>query len=323
MKPEERAGAGLALGEATAELDVHRFAHEAMATVFEAICSHDDGGYARQAAQAAFDLVDRLELEQSRFIANSDVSRINALAAGQIARVSPDTMECLEIARRMNVLTRGAFDISIGSGLERLELVPDEFVVRAQDDGVRLDLGGIGKGYAVDRMAELLNEWEIHRALIHGGFSSVLALDPPPGREGWPLTLTVPGPGDDGTRIRVSARQKAFSASGTQKGAHIRDPRTGRPVHDRAAWAALSWRGGTETGANREWRDAARSPAAVAEALSTAFMILPVEEIADLCRTHPGLEAWLVREPPGGGEAALVHLAASRSGPGQEEGGGH
>jgi thiamine biosynthesis lipoprotein len=320
MKREERAGAGLALGDAAAGLDAHRFAHEAMATVFEVICTHDDGGYAGQAAQAAFDVVDRLELEQSRFIANSDVSRINILAAGQSTRVSPETMECLEIARRMYVLTGRAFDISIGTGLERLELVPDEFVVRAQDDGVRLDLGGIGKGYAVDRMAEVLDEWEIHRALIHGGFSSVLALDPPPGREGWPLTLTVPGPGDDGTRIRVSARQKAFSASGTQKGVHIRDPRSGRPVHDRAAWAALSWPGGAEADANGEWRDAARSPAAVAEALSTAFMILPVEDIAGLCRTCPGLEAWLLREPPGDGKpaAALVHLAASRAGPGQE-----
>ena len=131
MKPEEPAGAGLGLGEATAGLDAHRFAHEAMATVFEVVCAHDDAGYARQAAQAAFDLVDRLERELSRFIANSDVSRVNALAAGRATRVSPETMECLEIARRMHALTGGAFDISIGSGLERLDLVPDDFVVRA------------------------------------------------------------------------------------------------------------------------------------------------------------------------------------------------
>ena len=68
-------------------------------------------------------LVDRLEQEQSRFIANSDVSRINDLSAGQGTRVSPTTMECLEIARRMYDVTGGAFDVSIGSGLDGLDLV--------------------------------------------------------------------------------------------------------------------------------------------------------------------------------------------------------
>jgi len=311
---EEGAGAGLAFGEATAGIDAHRFAHEAMATVFEVFCAHDDGTYTGQAAQAAFELVDRMEREMSRFVANSDISRINALATGQATRVSPETLECLEIARRMFELTSGAFDIAIGTGLEQIELVPDDFVVRARGDGVRLDLGGIGKGYAVDRMAELLDEWEISRALLHGGFSSVLAREAPRGRDGWPLTLTVPGSDGDRARIRVSARQMALSASGTQKGAHIVDPRTGRPARHRAAWVALPCpkAPGEARGA---WIDALRSPAAVAEALSTAFMILPIEEIGELCRKGPGLEAWVLREPPGRGPegADLVHLA--RRGP--------
>ena len=148
-----------------------------MATVFEVHCVARRRAIRRQAAHAAFDLVDRLEQELSRFIANSDISRVNHLAAGQSTRVSPWTMECLEIARHIYDLTGGAFDVSIGSGLERLELVPDEFTVHAREAGARLDLGGIGKGYAVDRMAEVLEEWEIPRALVHGGFSSVLALD--------------------------------------------------------------------------------------------------------------------------------------------------
>ncbi len=318
MKQEERAG--VALG-AAAGLDAHRFAHAAMATVFEVLCIHDDAGYARQAAQATFDLVDRLELEQSRFISNSDVSRVNTLAAGQATRVSPSTMECLEIAWRMHALTGGAFDISIGSGLERLELVPDEFVVRSHSEGARLDLGGIGKGYAVDRMAELLEEWEIGSALIHGGFSSVLARDAPPGRDGWPLTLSAPGSGDGGILARISARHQALSASGTRKGTHIQDPIAGRPVEDRTAWTALSWSAGTAEAARREWHEAVRSPAAAAEALSTAFMILPVEEIAELCSRCPGLEAWLIREPPEGAGpgAAPVHLPASPARRGRPE----
>jgi thiamine biosynthesis lipoprotein len=276
-----------------------RFSHEAMATLFEIQCVHPDASYARQAAQAAFDLVDRLEQEQSRFVANSDVSRINQLSAGQGTRVSPSTMECLEIAWRMYDVTGGAFDISIGSGLLGLELVPDEFVVHARADGVRLDLGGIGKGYAVDRVGDLLEEWEIRHALVHGGFSSILALDAPPEWDGWPLTLSSPWPGEQEVLARVSARQKAVSASGTQRKDHIRDPRTGQPVPGRAVWVALPRMG-----------EGKEDAAAVAEALSTAFMVLPAEEVADLCRRWPGLEAWLLREPVGEGIATpcLIHL---------------
>lgn len=275
-------------------MTTHRFSHQAMATLFEVRCVHQEAGYARQAAQAGFDLVDRLEQEQSRFIANSDVSRINQLSVGHTTRVSPSTMECLEIARRMYDLTAGAFDVTLGRGWNGLDLVPDEFTVHAREDGVRLDLGGIGKGYAVDRVAELLEEWEIPQALVHGGFSSVLALEPPPDGDGWPLTLRAPPPGEPRVLARLSACQKALSASGTQKGAHILDPRTGQPVRPRAVWVAM---GGREEGQSG-------SEATRAEALSTAFMVLSREEVADLCRRCPGVEAWLVEE------GSLVHLAA-------------
>ena len=299
MNPKEPAGATLGLGQAPPVRGAHRFSHAAMATVFEVHCVHADARYAAQAAQAAFDLVDRLEQELSRFVGNSDISRVNHLAAGQAARVSPSTMECLQIAWHVYGLTGGAFDVSIGSGLDSLELAPDEFTVHAREGGASVDLGGIGKGYAVDRMAEVLGEWEIPHALLHGGFSSVLALEPPPDQDGWPLTLSAPGPVDNRVLARVSARQKAFSASGVRKGDHILDPRTGLAVRGRAAaWVAIP---GADGG----------SPAAVADALSTAFMIQPVEEIADLCRRCTGLEAWLVPEPDGDEKVpALVHLGA-------------
>ena len=262
---------------------VHRFSHAAMNTVFEIRCVHEDGGYASQAAHAAFQLVDRLEQEQSRFIANSDVSRINALVAGQSARVSPATMECLDLARRMHAVTLGAFDVAVGSGLDGLDLLTDDFTVVARSGGVRLDLGGIAKGYAVDRVAGLLEEWEITRALVHGGWSSVLALDPPPDADGWTLTLSAPEPGEREVLSRLAARQKAMSASGTRKGDHILDPRTGRPAPPRTVWVAL------ERGA-----DGPELPAALAETLSTAFMVLSMAEVADVCRGCPGVEAWVL-----------------------------
>ena len=284
----------------------HRFSHAAMATVFEVHCVHADAKYASQAAQAAFDEVDRLERELSRFVGNSDVSRINELAAGESTRVSPSTLECLEIARALYHLTSRAFDVSIGTGLESLDLDADAFAVRAGADEVRVDLGGIGKGYAVDRMADVMEEWEVSRALVHGGFSSVLALEAPPDGGGWPLTLSAPGPGPQEILARVAARQVAFSASGMQKDAHIVDPRTGRPVRDRAVWVSLP-RLAPDAAAEST---VARS-ATVAESLSTAFMILPVEEVTAVCERCPGLEAWLLRERAEEGQPpALLHLVA-------------
>jgi thiamine biosynthesis lipoprotein len=307
MTGAQPSGASLALGESGPDLGVHRFAHSAMATIFEVYCVHADARYARQASEAAFDRVDGLEQALSRFVANSDVSRISTLAAGESTRVSPTTLECLAIARHLHDLTGGAFDVSIGTGLPDLELDPDTFTVHALRDGIRLDLGGIGKGYAIDRVAELLDEWEVRHALVHGGFSSVLALETPPDQEGWPLTLSAPGGRE--VLARLQARRQALSASGTRKGDHIVDPRTGRPASRRAAWVALP--------APPAGPDGGGSPAAVAEGLSTAFMILAESEIAEHVRAVPGLEAWIVggKAAEGPGEA-FVHLAGPARGGG-------
>ncbi len=285
---------------------LHRFSHGAMATLFEVFTPHADRRYAAQAAQAAFDLLDRLERELSRFVPNSDIARINTLRAGQGTKVGPATMECLAIARHVFELTGGAFDISLGTGLPALE-VHDVDWVRAAKDGVQLDLGAIGKGYAVDCMGELLEEWELGPALVHGGFSSVLALDPPDEGGGWPLSMSDP---DEPSRLlnRVSATQKALGASGLHKGGHIRDPRTGRPAHGRiAAWAAVP------RPVRRDGAVAGVTPsvaaAAVADALSTASMLMTFEAIQALCDVSPGLEVWIL--PAADGNAReLRHFAA-------------
>ncbi len=303
---------GLAIETPPELRDVRRFSHEAMATVYEVYALHPDERYAAQAAHAAFDLVDRLERELSRFRTNSDISRVNHLAAGERTRVSPSTLECLVIARHMFDLTGGAFDVSIGTGLPSLELDNDDFVVRATKGGVRVDLGGIGKGYAVDLMAELLEEWGLGLALVHGGFSSVLALEPPADRDGWPLTLSDPS-APSRVLARLSVRQTALGASGLRKGGHIVDPRTGGPVRGRlAAWVALPRP--EEARAAASAKQAPRvAAAAVTDALTTAFMLLSLEEIEGLCQRSPGLEAWILPEPAGGppGEASLVHFGGS------------
>ena len=289
--------------------DVRRFSHEAMATVFEVYAVHRDERYAAQAAQAAFDLVDRLERELSRFRSNSDIARINHLAAGESTQVGTPALECLVIARHMYDLTHGAFDISIGTGLPSLDLDAEGCVVRSAKDGVQVDLGGIGKGYAVDLVAELLEEWGIDRALVHGGFSSVLALEPPAGRDGWPLTLSDPA-APSRVLERLTVRQTAIGASGVRKIDHIVDPRSGEPVRGRlAAWVALPRPERARAGAPAE--EGPRIAAgAVSDALTTAFMLLSPEEIAALCERSPGLEAWVLPESGGGppDEAGLLYF---------------
>jgi thiamine biosynthesis lipoprotein len=308
------ADGGLGIERRAALGAARRFSHQAMATVFEVYAVHPDPAYAAQAAQAAFDLVDRLERQLSRFIGNSDIARINDLRAGEVARVSPSTLEGLLIARHVFDLTGGAFDPSIGTGLPRLELDADRCAVRATAGGIRLDLGAIGKGYAADLMAELLEEWGLGAALVHGGFSSVLALDPPAGDDGWPLTLSDPARPSQ-VLARLAVRQTALGASGVRKGDHIVDPRTGEPVRGRrAAWAAVPRPDAARGNPPAEGGGAPRlAAAAVADALSTAFMLLAPQEIAALCEASPGLEAWILPQPAADPDrlAGLLHLGGS------------
>ena len=207
---------------------MHRFQHTAMAAQFEIRCTHPDAAYARQAARCAFDAVDRLEQQLSRFVENSDVARINHLSEGESTVVGCETMQCLRMAALAHAATGGAFDVSIGTGFESLEIVPAEFRVRAIAAGVRIDMGAIGKGFAVDRVADVLEDWEVCQALIDAGSSSVLALEPPEGREEWPLTLSIPGDEVGPVFARIPARQLVLGASGIRKGDHIRYPAAGR-----------------------------------------------------------------------------------------------
>lgn len=296
-------------------LPTHRFGHQAMASLFEIICMHEDANYARQAANQAFDLLDRLEGDLSRFVENSDIARINSLPVGSVTRVSRNTMECLVLARLAIEDTYGAFDISLGTGLRGLMLRPSAYEVQAKAAGICLDLGGIGKGYAVDRIAEVLMDWGIDRALIHGGHSSVRALQSPEGQAGWPLQIGTPKACGE-SAFNFSASQCVLSASGLQKGNHVLDPRSSKPSRLRpAAWVMA--RSSTfqstfcEMGSMGASGDrVSESPAALAEVFSTAFLMLNRREVDACCARWPGLEAWLSEpedEAPFGG-SSLVHL---------------
>jgi thiamine biosynthesis lipoprotein len=267
--------------------NAYRYSHGSMATVFEIFVIHENPRYAEQAVREAFCELDRLEQELSRFIANSDISRINQLQKNQSTQIGLDAFSCLKQCAELTDQTNGAFDITVRkhSGLPLFELDETNFSVKLLSDSLQVDLGGFGKGYTVDQMAGLLTEWDIEIALIHGGQSSVLALAEPPGEEGWPVTLSYPD--QEGKRISfIHLKHRALSGSGLQKGSHIIDPRTGKPVENRvAAWAS------TPAGAK-------------SDALSTAFMVMDPEEIEEYCKRNPDTSGLVI---PNDKEKSEIH----------------
>jgi thiamine biosynthesis lipoprotein ApbE len=138
-----------------------------------------------------------------------------------------------------------------------------------------------------------------------------VALEPAPGREGWPLTFGVPERGDDAVLVRLVARRLALSASGTRKGEHIVDPSTGRAVSRRAVWVALP-APARPAETSHAWPHSLLEarPATAAEGLSTAFMVLSIDAIRELCRRIPGVEAWLATNAEEAeGAPSLLHLS--------------
>lgn len=295
--PEDAAGAPGVASAAAGRL--HRQSHEAMACTWGLLVYHEDARYAEQASRAVFAEIDRLERELSRFIPDSDVSRINAQPPRKPLRVGLDCFECLDLAVRMYARTRGAFDVTIGAllssarecergqpaphtaappaanapsppfGLQHLALHRPTLSVATGLGGLIVDLGGIGKGYAIDRAALLLDDWSIPAALLHSGQSTVLARGAPPGQSCW--TIGIRSPRDPSVCLgSVPLRGgSALSGSGALlHGRHILDPRTGR-LADAAAGA---------------W--AIAPTAAESDVLSTAFMVLHADEVAQVCREH-------------------------------------
>jgi thiamine biosynthesis lipoprotein len=269
--------------------NLHRFRHGAMAATFDIFIVHADALYAAQAAQAAFSELDHIEADLSKFIENSDVSRINSLGKSHPLQIGLSTFECLQICIEMSEQTKGAFDITFGSsgkGSNLLKFDEPEHTIELLDEGIQLDLGAIGKGYAADKMAQLLGDWSIDTALISAGQSTILPIGVPQGLSGWPLTLSDPA---DCNRVlaKINLKDCALSASGLQKGPHIINPRRSKPAKGKlAAWATAK-----TASAGR------LMAAASADALSTAFMVMPVKEIRAFCKDNPDTSAFLILPP--------------------------
>ncbi|MCI0537851.1 MAG: FAD:protein FMN transferase, partial [Verrucomicrobiales bacterium] len=259
-----------------------------MATRFELVLHGENGVALRAAGEEALAEIQRLDAQLSLYRPTSEIAHLNALAAERAVRVEPSLFRLLQQAGRLSRETNGGFDITIGPlmrcwgfmggsgemadesavaearskvGMNLVELNENDFTVRFSRRGVMLDLGAIGKGYALERAAEILRENGIASALLHGGTSTVCAIGAPPETPAWNIAIANPAthflaaseprenvPSEERPLVVVPLKDhalsvsavwgKSFSSAGRILG-HVLDPRTGAPVQQALAAAVI------------------------------------------------------------------------------------
>jgi FAD:protein FMN transferase len=256
----------------------------------------------------AFDEVDRIDRLMSHYKAESPLSRVNREAAQHPVAVEPELFDFIAESMRYNRDSDGAFDITVGPlmkawgffrgegrmpsdeelaaarrhvGSAHVVLNPLERTIAFDEAGVELDLGGIAKGYAVDRVVSLLKQRKVAAALVSSGGSTIYALGAPPGRDGWDVALQDPLHSRT-TALTVLVKDRAVSVAGSSEKSfesggvtysHIMDPRTGRPVQGVLSVAVLA-----DTGT-------------AGDALDDALFVMGVERSQAYLDTLPGVEA--------------------------------
>jgi thiamine biosynthesis lipoprotein len=296
-----------------------------MATRFELVLHGDDAVHLRAAGEQALNEIDRLENQLSLYRPQSELADVNRRAANEPVKITPSLFNLLTRAKQLSADTSGAFDITVAPlvecwgfisgtgqlpdsetlaaarakvGMQLVELDQSHTTVRFRRDGVMLDLGAIGKGYAVQQAAELLLEAGVTSALLHGGTSSIYAIGHPPEAETWlvaienhadptqPPIATIPLKDES---LSVSAVWgKSFSAHGRSYG-HVLDPRTGEPT-SAALLAAVVVPSATD-----------------ADALSTALLTLGPSGLETICHLQPNARALVLFER----NAQLHHISRS------------
>jgi len=272
-----------------------------MATRFEIVLHGDNPVALRAAAEEALDEVQRIEARLSLYRPDSEVAHLNARAALEPVRVSSELFGLVSLAKSLSEQTLGAFDITIGPlmklwgfmGTEGTVPDPDQLAeaksrvgmdkvildyasqtVHFSQRGLLIDLGSIGKGYAIDRAVELLREAGVANAFVHGGTSTSYGLGVPDAFEGheqgWKVAVERPETAQTPASVLaiVPLRDSALSVSavwgksfrsGETTYGHVIDPRTGAPA-TQSLLAAVSVPSATES-----------------DALSTALLVLASE----------------------------------------------
>ncbi|MCI0703956.1 MAG: FAD:protein FMN transferase, partial [Planctomycetia bacterium] len=244
-----------------------RVSRRAMATRFEIAIPAGTHPDAVLAAEDALNLIDELEDQMTVFRDHSEVSRLNELAADGFVEVEERLFDLFARCAVWTKETGGAFDIVAGAltkawgffkrdgrvptpreradamgrtGFRHVVLDAEKHAVKYRVRGLEINLGAVGKGYALDRAAELLrSKWGVKSALLHAGGSSAFAIGcPPVDVRGWPIRLKHPTESDSSLGVvylrdaglGTSAATFQFFEYKGQKLGHLLDPRTGWPA---------------------------------------------------------------------------------------------
>ena len=257
---------GLRTGMAEEPLSRFEFHRKAMGVDFTVVLYGAKKGAANSAATAALDRITQIDSICSDYQASSELRQLCARAkAGQAMPISQDLTRVLQRAQQVAKRSGGAFDVTVGPltklwrrARRKKQLPPRDRFRQARElvgyrllevdgrgrtlilkrAGMQLDLGGIAKGYAVDRAMEVLALRGFTRSLVDG--SGDLAVgDPPPGRKGWKVeveSLAVPGKDGRESAVVLELSNTAIATSGDayqsvtidgRRYSHILDPRTG------------------------------------------------------------------------------------------------
>ncbi|MDO4584267.1 MAG: FAD:protein FMN transferase [Planctomycetia bacterium] len=277
-----------------------------MAAEFLIYTNAGEYGHGVEVALEALDEVTRLEKLLSYFEEESEISQINAAAGRDFVEVSPEVYGLLKQCDTIFRKTQGAFDMTatplseVWGFLARKGKVPEEsrrlqaltlvdggevlwddcrWAVRLPRCGMRISLGSIGKGFALDVAANVLEIGGVENFLFHGGNSSVLARGERRGRKDWLVGLHHPL--KPGRRLReIPLRNRALGTSGSatqffwwqgKRYGHVLDPRTGFPAEGVLSVTVLA------------------PTATEADALATAFYVMGVEATEEFCKNRPDL----------------------------------
>jgi thiamine biosynthesis lipoprotein len=239
---------------------------DAMGSSFSIVLYGYDRVRMEAAVDAAMDEAQRLDELLSNYKPESEWSQVNRYAAERPVKVSPELFRLLAECLRYSRESEGAFDITVGPlmkvwgfykgtghlphrpeiaaalakvGYRHIQLDVANHTVRFDRSGVEMDPGGIGKGYAVDRMVDVLRQNGFGIALVAGSDSSIYGMGAPPtDPKGWPVSIRDPRDRRK-TVAEVFLKDSSMSTSGNYEKffraegriyAHIMDPRTGYPA---------------------------------------------------------------------------------------------
>jgi FAD:protein FMN transferase len=263
---------------------------------------------AEQACTAAFARIAALDSIMSDYMRDSELNRLCGKAGGPPVRVSADLFRVLQRAQEVARRSGGAFDVTAGPlialwrqarktaalpdpaeikrarrlvGWQKMKLDERARTVRLTMPGMKLDLGGIAKGYADDEAQRVLKQNGITRALVEMG-GDIVVSGSPPGRDGW--TIRVPNAGDKkgpadlrfaNRAVSTSGDTEQFAVIGGQRYSHVVDPRTGKALTNRVQVTVIA-------------RDGLTS-----DPLSTALTVVGEKDRKRLLRAYPGTKAYV------------------------------